>query len=113
MLPKIFKYLQLKSIEPIPVHLFDNRPTAGRHTDKSEAVAFVKEYGLKVAENFVPNPGALFSDYESMYMSKNEMKKRGFQGVISATLMGLSSLHIFDNFLFDHPIFGKELIAGT
>ena len=73
---------------------------------------FLKQYGIKLAKddifaNVLPNMLEL-SDYESQYMSKEEIKKRGFQAVASANLMGLSSQHILDEFVFHHPVFGKK-----
>ena len=41
-------------------------------------------------------------------MTPAEIKKRGFQGIVSANLMGLSSQHILDDFIFNHTVFGLK-----
>ncbi len=73
---------------------------------------FLKEFGITLAKddifaNILPNMLDI-SDYESQYMTSEELKARGFQGVASANLMGLSSQHLLDDFIFNHPIFGKQ-----
>ena len=73
---------------------------------------FLKEFDIRLAKddifaNILPNMLEL-TDYEEAYMSKEEIKRRGFQGVASANLMGLSSQHILDDFVFNHPVFGKS-----
>ena len=105
----------MKSVDPIVVGLIDNSPDAGRYTNKHDAIAFLKEYGVKLtlfASTF-SSVAEMTSDYEVIYMTKREMKKRGFQGVVSANLMGLSSLHILDDFIFNHPVFGENYSTHT
>ena len=106
-----------KSVEPIMVQLVDNNPLAGRYTDRHDAMEFLKEFGITLAKdgslaNFLPNMLELV-DYESQYMSVEELKKRGFQAVASANLMGLSSQHILDDFIFDNPVFGEYILESA
>ena len=101
----------MKKVEPVFAHLVDNSLNAGKYTDRHEAMEFLKEFGVKLAKddifaNILPNMLEL-TDYEEQYMSREEIKKRGFQGVASANLMGLSSQHILDDFIFNHPVFGE------
>ena len=112
ILPKILKTAARKKVEPIFVQLVDNSPYAGRYTDRHDAMEFLKEFGITLAKddifaNVLPNMLEL-SDYESQYMTKEEYKRRGFQGVASANLMALSSQAILDDFVFTHPVFGKS-----
>ena len=107
-------------MEPIFVQLVDNSPYAGASTNRHEAMEFLKEFDIRLAKddifaNILPNMLEL-TDYEQAYMSKEEIKRRGFQGVASANLMGLSSQHILDDFVFNHPVFGNSqsnLIGGV
>ena len=92
VVPKILRKLAMKNVEPIFVHVVDNSPSAGRYTDRHEAMEFMKRFGIKLAKddifaNILPNMLEL-TDYEEQYMSKEEYRKRGFQGVASANLMG-------------------------
>jgi len=112
VLPKILKSMAMKRIEPIFTHLVDNSPNAGRYTNRRKARKFLKEYGIKLAKdrifaNVLPNMLQL-TDYEEQYMTPAEIKKRGFQGIVSANLMGLSSQHILDDFIFNHTVFGLK-----
>lgn len=112
VLPKILKSLAMKNVEPIFVHVVDNDPNVGRHTDRHKAMEFLKEFGIQLAKddifaNILPNMLDL-TDYEEQYMSAEEIKKRGFQGVASANLMGLSSQRLLDEFVFNHPVFGLK-----
>ncbi len=73
---------------------------------------FLKEFGIKLAKDGVlahalPNMLNLL-DYESQYMTTEEIRARGFQGVASANLLNLSSQHLLDDFIFNHPVFGKN-----
>lgn len=100
----------MKTVEPIFAHVVDNSPNAGQYTDRHEAMEFLKEFGIKLAKddifaNILPNMLEL-TDYEEQYMTAEEYKKRGFQGVASANLMGLSSHQVLDDFVFNHPVFG-------
>ena len=94
---------------------------AGRYTDRRKAYEFLKEYNIKLAMDglfaeILPNTGQIF-DYESVYMSSSaqigskslsqftlEMKARGFQPITTANMLGLSSLDVFQNFFFHHPV---------
>ena len=110
ILPKLLKTFAFKTVEPIFVQLVDNSPQAGRYTDRHEAMEFLKEFDIRLAKddifaNILPNMLEL-TDYEEAYMSPEEIKRRGFQGVASANLMGLSSQHVLDDFVFNHPVFG-------
>ena len=96
---------------------------AGRYTDRRKAYEFLKEYNIKLAMDglfaeILPSRGQLF-DYESVYMGTSaqidskslsqftlEMKTRGFQPITTANMLGLSSLDVFQNFFFHHPVFG-------
>ena len=83
-----------------------------------------KEYGIKLAMDglfaeIIPNHGQI-GDYENLYMSSSahqlvsssvseytlEFKARGFQPIATANMLGLSTLDIFENFIFHHPVFG-------
>ena len=112
ILPKLLKKLQFKTVEPIFVQLVDNSHNAGQYTDRHKAIKFLKEFDIRIATatddmfaKVLPNMLEL-TDYEQTYMSAEELKRRGFQGVASANLMGLSSFHCLDNFVFNHPVFG-------
>jgi hypothetical protein len=112
MLPKLLKTFAIKSVEPIFVHMVDNSPDAGRHTNRHDAMEFLKDFGIRLAKddifaNVLPNMLDL-TDYESQYMSPEEYRERGFQGVASANMMGLSSQHVLDDFVFNHPVFGLK-----
>ena len=114
ILPKILQTTAGKKVEPIYVQLVDNSPYAGRYTDRHKAMKFLEEFGIKLAKdgifaNVLPNMLSL-DDYESQYMSKKEFQKRGYQGVASANLMGLSSKAILDEFVFTHPVFGESCL---
>ena len=110
MLPPMLRFLQRRRVDPIFVACTDNRGIPD--TDKSAAYRFLESYGLRLAKSdgpvsaFIPNMFSLH-DYEGVYFSKEEQKERGFQGVVSANLMGLSSLQVLDKFAFDHPVFGQ------
>lgn len=112
MLPRFLRFLQRRKVDPIFVAVIDNRgPPA---TSRSAAYQFLESYGLTLAKSdgpvasFIPDMFSLH-DYERVYLTEEERKKRGFQGVASANLMGLSSLRVLDKFIFDHPVFGKIL----
>ena len=80
----------MKSVEPIFVHVVDNSPYAGRYTDRHKAMEFLKSFGIKLAKddifaNILPNMLDL-TDYETQYMSDNEIRERGFQEWISRLL---------------------------
>lgn len=110
VLPKLLKIAAFKTVEPIFVQLVDNSPHAGRYTDRHDAMEFLKEFDIRLAKddlfaNVLPNMLEL-TDYEQAYMSAEEIKRRGFQGVASANLMGLTSQAILDDFVFHHPVFG-------
>ena len=122
VLPKILKSMAMKRIEPLFIHLVDNNPNAGTYTNRRKARNFLEEYGIKMANwllldettamyrifaNILPNMLQL-TDYEEQYMTPAEIKKRGFQGIVSANLMGLSSQHILDDFIFNHTVFGLK-----
>ena len=110
MLPPFLRFLQRRRVDPIFVACTDNR--GGPHTSKSDAYAFLESYGLRLAKSdgpvsaFIPNMFSLH-DYERVYFSKEEQRERGYQAVVSANIMGLSSLRLLDNFMFNHPVFGK------
>ena len=99
-------------------------PQAGRFTNRRKAYDFLKEYDIKLAMDglfaeIIPNHGQI-GDYENLYMSSSahqlvsssvseytlEFKSRGFQPIATANMLGLSSLDIFQNFFFYHPVFG-------
>lgn len=104
------KFFGFLPIEPVFVQLVDNSQNAGRYTDRHNATEFLKEFGMSLAVegifgNIFPNDASL-EDYESLYMSKAELNRQGWQKVATANLGGLSSIHVFDDFVFDHPVFG-------
>ena len=115
MIPKILKTISLSSLEPIFIHMVDNAPNAGRYTDRHQAMEFLKDFGITLAKddpfaNILPNMLDL-NDYESQYLSEEEYRARGFQGVASANLMGLTNQHLLDDFIFNHPVFGTTFLA--
>ena len=88
-----------------------------RNPDKQKALNFLKEYGLNLAlnslfANFIPSAASL-GDYETVYMSSKEYDKRGFQGIATANLMGISNLSIIKETLFKHPTFGLYFKGGN
>ena len=100
-------------INPILVQMVDNDPEAGRYTSRLEAMEFLEEFGIKLAmtgifANLIPNDVLDVHDYESLYMSDEEIGNEGFQGIATANLMGLSSQSIMDDFIFTHPLFGMH-----
>jgi len=102
-------------INPILVQVVDNAPEAGRYTGRYEAMEFLEEFGIKLAmtgifANFIPNDVLDVHDYESLYMSDEEIGNEGLQGIATANLMGLSSQSIMDDFIFTHPLFGMHTI---
>lgn len=103
----------MMDVEPVFAHLVDNNPKPGnRHTNRHDAMEFLKSYGIKLAKddifaNILPTMFDL-TDYESQYMTQEQYRKRGYQGVASANLMGLTSQHLLDDFLFNHPVFGLK-----
>ena len=104
-----------KEVDPIIVLLVDNSPNAGRYTKRSAAMAFLEEFGIKLPmqgfySNFLPDDLLTVDDYESLYLTQYELENKGFQGIASANLMGLSSQAIMDEFIFNHPVFGKLLL---
>jgi hypothetical protein len=115
IVPKLVKNRSFSKVEPIYIQLVDNSPNAGRYTDRHDAMEFLKTFGIRLAKDdiwaytILPNMLELH-DYESEYMTKEELKRRGWQGVATANLMGLSSLNVLDDFVFDHPVFGKLFI---
>ena len=116
VLPRILKYLSKKSVEPIYILLVDNHPNASRNPDKQKALDFLKEYGINLAlnslfANFIPSAASL-GDYETVYMSSKEYDNRGFQGIATANLMGISNLSIIKETLFKHPTFGLYFKGG-
>ena len=102
-------------VSPILIQMVDNDPEAGRYTGRYEALAFLEEFGIKVAmtgifANFIPNDVLDVHDYESLCMSDEEIATGGFQGIATANLMGLSSQSIMNDFIFAHPLFGMHTI---
>ena len=112
VIPRILKYVAQKSVEPVYLLLVDNDPYASRNPNKQKALDFLKEFGLNLAlnsffTNLLPSAAGL-GDYESVYMSPQEYNSRGFQGIASANLMGISNLSIIRDILFNHPTFGLK-----
>lgn len=106
----MLRFLQRRRVDPIFVSIVDNRGIP--ETNRFAAFDFLKSYGLKLAKsdgfvaNLLPNMFELH-DYESVYFTKREYRRKGYQAVASANMMGLSSLHALDKFVLDHPVFGK------
>ncbi len=111
--PNLLKWLGGKKVEPIFLNVVDMSPDAGRTTDLEKARSYLESYGLKLATSSFFNGilasqgGELFLDYEGQYTTRDEIKTLGYPGIVSANLMGLTSLRILDNFIFDHPVFGE------
>ena len=115
-LPKMLRFLSRRKVDPVFISIIDNRGVP--ETDRQAAFAFLKSFGLRLAKsdppvsNILPNMFDLH-DYETVYLSRQQYKKRGFQAVVSANIMGLSSLHILDKFVIDHPVFGTIQTRST
>ena len=109
ILPPMLKLLHGQKYDPVVVNLVDNHKFWGE-ADKDAAYRFLKEYHLHVDEspvrNIIPN---MFEqgDYEGLYLSPEEQRVRGNQGVASANFMGVETLRVLDKFIFDHPVFGE------
>ena len=110
--------IAFKKVEPILIQIVDMSSEAGRFTNRRQAYNFLKEYGINLAldglfSEIIPND-AQIGDYERLYMSDSrdlsktglEFKARGFQPITTANMLGLSTLDIFQKFLFHHPVFG-------
>jgi hypothetical protein len=114
--PRFLRFLMNRKVEPIFVSMIDNR--APKETDRIEAFRFLRSYGLHLAKgdppvaNILPNMFDLY-DYETVYFSREQYKRRGFQAVASANIMGLSTLKILDRFVLEHPIFGKCMLLNN
>ena len=108
-MPKILRVLDFETEEPVPIFMVDNkRPLI---TDREEAVQFLQNYGVKVTgadkilSYLLPTEADPY-DYEGLYLPEEEYRSKGPQGIASANLMGLTSLHLLDNFFWKHPVFG-------
>ena len=105
--------------------IVDQKSKTGQ-TSASTAIAALKKAGLKVGldtfglpgtqalqinalgfNNFDPN----LVNYESMYMTKEEQRRKGLRGTVTASFLLAKSVVPLATVLFGDPVFGKIFLS--
>ena len=115
---KILSRLQFRKTNPVVLTIMDNFPTKNqKRTNKEKAYDFLDAYGIKLALrgklSDLIQIGAMkladnLENYESLYMTSQQIKLVGPRPIASANFMNLTSIRSIDHILMHHPLLGLK-----
>ena len=112
LLLKFLPKLQFRRASPVIIAIVENFPRKYQlKTNKEKAYKFLEDHGLRVAVkgklSEMYQPSSLdYQDYESVYLSQEQITREGFRPIISANFMNITNIKSIDHLLMHHPLFG-------